>query len=201
MPLHSGRGERGAVIVETSLSLCLFLFFLFTLLNVTQIAYTQVRVSVALDSVTKQLAEYSHVYYATGLDEVMEQDSGKSSDLANQVAEFLQELGGENLSGTELGSLISGAGDALEGDSISALIRHEVGAALVENMLESALGDNFCQKHNIVDGFNTVQCKFLENGTDIFLMVQYDVQVIQLLNIDYSFHLSSCSYTQAWKGK
>lgn len=191
--------QRGAIFVEATISLSVFMFFMFTLLTLIQIAYVQARVSVALDSVTKQLAEYAHVYYATGLDQTMSGSGGKSSAFANEVAEFLQDLSG--YAPGELGEYISGAGTALEGDSLSAFIKHGVGGLLVENMLVGRLDDGFCEKNRIVGGFNTAQCKFLENGSDIFLQVKYDVQVIKLLNIDYTFHLSSCSYTQAWSGE
>lgn len=203
----SSHNEKGAIMVEATISLSIFIFFMFTLLSLVQIAYTQARVSVALDSVNKRIAEYAHVYFATGLDDALPNSGGKSSDIANEVADFLKELGGSEIFQNEFidlgdfGAMISGAGTAIEGDSLTRLIKHGVGGLLVNQMLTSSLGDDFCQRNHIVDGFHTGQVKFLENGSDIFLEVHYDIRVIQLLNLDYKFHMSSCSYTQAWSGK
>lgn len=194
-------GECGAVIVEAAISLSIFLFFMFTMLSLIQIAYVQARVGVALDSVTKRLAEYSHVYYAAGLDEALPNSGGKSSEIAGDLAEFLKELGGANVSMDELSELLTGAGDALDGDSLTRLIKHGIGGTLIQKMLEDELGEDFCTKNHIKGGFDTSQCKFLENDEDIFFQVQYDVEVIKLLNIDFTFHMSSCSYTQAWSGE
>lgn len=194
-------GQQGAVIIEATISLSIFMFFMFTMLSLIQIAYVQSRVGVALDSVTKRLAEYSHVYYATELDEALPNSGGKSSSIANDLAEFLKELGGTDIGLDELSEMLTGAGEALDGDSLTRLIKHEVGGALVQEMLESDLGEDFCTKNHIKDGFDTSQCKFLENDEDIFFQVQYDIEVIKLLNIDYTFHMSSCSYAQAWAGE
>ena len=87
-------GQRGAILVEATLALPFFMFAIYTILTIIQISYTQARVAVALDSATKQLSEYVHVYFAVGLDEKITGEGGKSSELANSVAEFLQDLGG-----------------------------------------------------------------------------------------------------------
>lgn len=63
--------ENGAIIIEATLTLSFFMFAMITLLSVIQIAYAQSRMSVALCSATKSIAEYAHIYFATGMDEVL----------------------------------------------------------------------------------------------------------------------------------
>lgn len=206
-------GQRGAILVEATLALPFFMFAIYTILTIIQISYTQARVAVALDSATKQLSEYVHVYFAVGLNEKITGEGGKSSDLANSVAEFLQDLGGVlgNVN-DELGQFVDDAGNALQGDSLAAMIQNGVGQGLAEQMLKNNLRDSpgdtaeAFMRRNRIENLNMDGSKFLEagegsTGKDIFMRVNYDVRVVQLLNIDFSFHLSHAAYTQAWAGE
>lgn len=208
--IHKGQ-QDGAVIIEASIVLPLFMFAIYTLLSVVQMAYTQARIAVALDSATKQVAEYMHVYYVMEMDKVLTGQGGKSSQLANNVADFLQTLG-EGLGNidTELGQFVDDAGNALKGDSLTALVQNKTGSLLVEQMMKNNLktgsqsADDFLKK-NRVENLNMEGSKFLEagegsTGTDIFMRVNYDIKVIQLFKIDVVFHVSHCAYAQAWKG-
>ena len=56
------------------------MFAIYTLLSVIQMSYAQARMAVALDSATKQVAEYTHIYFALGLDETFTGQGGASSD-------------------------------------------------------------------------------------------------------------------------
>ena len=61
-------------------------------------------------------------------------------------------------------------------------------------------------KRNRISNLNMDGSKFMESGKgstgkDIFMRVNYDIKVVQLLKIDVTFHLSHCSYTQAWTGE
>ena len=57
-------------------------------------------------------------------------------------------------------------------------------------------------KRNRVKNLNMNGTKFLEQaGKEVFLRVNYDIEVIKLLNVDFSFHMSSCAYTEAWGGE
>ena len=205
-------GQRGAVIVEASLALPFFMFAIYTLLTVMQIAYAQARVAVALDSATKQAAEYMHVYFALGLDEVFTEE-GESSKLANEVASFLQDIG-EGLGNIdqELGQYVDEAGQSLHGDSITAIMQNQLGSFLVKQMLEQKLVDGpndtaeLFMRRNRIANLNMDGSKFLEvgegsTGRDIFMRVNYDIEVVRLLGLDIKFHMSHCSYAQAWAGE
>lgn len=198
--------QRGAVIVEATISLTTFMFAMFTLLFLIQIAYVQSRMSVALGCATKELAEYLHVYYVTEMDEMLPSSGGKSSELFNKVGELVQSVGGELGSiSNELGQFVNTAGASMSGDSLAQWIKSDVGNCVVEQMMKKNLqadgyasGDDFMARNGISD-LDFSQSSFLEGDSkDIFMQVTYDIQVIKLLNIDYKFHMSSWAYTTAW---
>ncbi len=201
--------ERGAVVVEATLLLPMFMFFMITLYSVVQIAYVQARMTVALDAATKQIAEYAHVYFATGMDGTFKSGEGASSQIANQVSEFLVTMGGRAGSvDDEFGEFVTGAGKAMAGDNLADLAKDGAGTLLAEQMMKknmiSGFNDNAdaFMKRNRIENFNMMGSKVLENNSkDIFLKVNYDIQVIKLLNIDYKFHMGNCAYTQAWSGE
>lgn len=203
------QNEKGAVIIEAAIALPVFMFMMFTIYSVIQMAYVQARMTIAVDAATKELAEYAHVYYATGLNNSMTGSGGASSEMANEVSEFLMTVGnGLGSVNSELGQFVGEAGAAMSGDSLADLAKYGTGQALGEQMMKknmvSGTEDNAeaFMKRNRIKNFNMNNSRFLEKESkDIFLTANYDIQVIRLLNIDFSFHLSSCAYAQAWGGE
>lgn len=190
--------ERGAIIVEATISLTAFIFVMFTLLSLIQIAYTQARISVALDAAAKEIAEYSHIYYATGLDKTLTGSGGKSSEIAEFLGEFLEDIGGAD------------ASNALKGDSVIDELKKGIGSKLVEQLMKKNLttrlngsAKDFLARNHVTKISYGAQ-DFMNKDKDgkasknIFIRVDYDIQVIKLLNLDFTYHLSSCAYTQAW---
>ena len=79
---------------------------------------------------------------------------------------------------------------------------------MLKNRLRDSPGDTAeaFMRRNRIENLNMDGSKFLEagegsTGKDIFMRVNYDVRVVQLLNIDFSLHLSHAAYTQAWAGE
>lgn len=201
--------EKGAVIIEAAIALPVFMFAMVTLYSIIQIAYVQSRMTIAVDCAAKELAEYAHVYYATGLDGSLTGSGGFSSSVANEVSEFLTTIG-EAMGSVdgELGQFVSQTGSALSGDSLVDLGKYELGKALGEQMMKKNMvngpGDTAeaFQKRNRIKSFNMDGSNFLEvNTKKVFLRANYEIEVIKLLNIDFSFWLSSCAYTEAWGGE
>ena len=62
--------ERGAVVVEATLSLTTFIFAIFTILSIVNICYIQARVNTALNSAAKEISQYTYFYYKFGLDKL-----------------------------------------------------------------------------------------------------------------------------------
>lgn len=199
--------QRGALYIEATLSLSFFMFAIFTLLSVIQISYTQARMAAALDSAAKEIAEYAHVYYASGMGGTYGGTDGKSSKIFNALSEYLEKLGGNvGMLNSDLGKFITGVGGALKGDSISQWLQSEAGMwltlKLVEKNMVSRAGDSAeaFKKRNHITEMNMDGSKFLEGGgNEVFMQIHYVVRVVRLLNIDIEFHMSHCAYARAWK--
>lgn len=206
--------QAGAIIVEATISLTIFMFAMFTMLSLIQVAYTQSRMSVALCEATKEVAQLSHIYFATGLDESFSGTGGKSSATINDVAEFITGLGGNvGEFNDELGDIITNGGNALQGDSISDYLKSAAGEAMVLSLMKKNLvtgtsqsAEDFLAKNRVTD-LSLAESAFLEggrissggSGRDIFMRVVYTVQVIHFFDLDIgSFQLSSWAYTTAW---
>lgn len=201
--------EKGAVIIEACISLPVFMFVMLTMYSIIQIAYVQARMTVAVDCAAKELAEYAHVYYATGLNKATSGSGGASSEVANQVSTFLTTIGGSLGSiNSELGQFVTDAGNAMSGDSLADLGKYAVGKVLGEQMMKKNMTSGSVDtaeafmKRNHIKNFNMNGSNFLETASKkVFLRANYDIEVIKLLNIDFTFHLSSCAYTEAWGGE
>ena len=206
--------EKGAIIVEATLSLTIFMFAMFTMLSLIQVAYTQSRISVALCTATKEIAQLSHIYFATGLDESFSGTGGESSATVDDIASFIASLGGNvgEFSG-ELGDIMTNGANALQGDSISDYLKSAAGQAMVLSLMKKNLvtgtsqsAEDFLAKNRVTE-LSLAESAFLEggrissggSGRDIFMRVVYTIQVIRFFNLDIgSFQLSSWAYTTAW---
>ena len=207
------KSQKGAVIVEGTLSLCFFTFFMYAILSVSQIAYAQARVSVALDSSAKLIAEYSHVYFLTGINATFDNTGGKTSELANGIAnsdvtKFMETLAA-NLSGTGLGDVVGsvyGTLKAFEGDSLGDFIEDAAFEKMSKDLLEKNLNTSgtksFRQKYHIQDpGFSLGNSSVFEGQSrDLFLIADYQIKlpILDFFHINKPFNMRACSFTQAW---
>lgn len=199
--------QKGAIIVEASISLTVFMFMMFTMLSLIQVAYTQSRISTALCAATKQIAQYTHIFYVMDMDASFTGGSGKSSELFNNMSEFLENIGG-NLGSvsSELGEILTNAGGALGGDSLTDYLKAAIGDGLVLMMIKKNLVTGTSQtaedffRMNHVKNLSLIQSKFLEGDSqDIFMRVTYDVSVAKFFKSDFgTFHMSSYALTKAW---
>lgn len=78
--------EKGAIVVEATLSLTTFVFTIFTILSLVNIYYIQSRISIALNSAAKEISQYSYLYYLFGLDGV-EADFNEGTEEYKETAE------------------------------------------------------------------------------------------------------------------
>lgn len=93
--------ERGAIVVEATLSLTAFVFAIFTILTLVNVYYIQAKMSVALNAATKEISQYSYLYYALGINEYDAdlsngtEDSKKTAeDTIDGVGSMLNSLSG-----------------------------------------------------------------------------------------------------------
>lgn len=202
------KGQKGAIVVEACISLPVFMFAIFILLYIEQIAYTQARIALAIDSATKELSQYSHVLYMANIPQTFNGQNGSSSEIVNKVAEFFQNIGDAlGTVDTNLGSTVTTAADKMAGDSVSAYLLQIVGTGgaklLAEKNMVDWEGDTakaFYARHRVKD-VSYVQSKFAENGSkDVAIKITYKIKMVQLLGLEYDFQMAHCAYTQAWAG-
>ena len=220
------REQRGAIVIEATISLSVFIFAMFTLLSIAQIAYTQAKVSLAVDNSAKEISQYMHIYYAAQMDKPFTGKGGQSSgvfteagDVITQVGKFLTKVQNitSRIPGKDAervnsiiaysGQLYTEGGQALSGDSLTDIAKNLAGKGLASVVVKSHLKDwpndtaEAFLKRNHIGQFEIGDVNFLEEGSkNVFIGVKYKIKVIELLKIDFSFNMSHFAYTQAWGG-
>ena len=197
--------ETGAIIVEASIVLPIFMFMMFILLQISQIAMAQAKIGTTLDRTAKEMAQYAHIYYVSGLASMASGTGGTSSQIADELGGFIQKVG-ELTGSDEIGEF----GEALAGDSIMDLLKNKLGAASVRELFKKNISSSsdpteadmtlIEQKYHIVPGSMSFgDSKIMEKGSkDLFLQIDYDIQVVRLLSLDVKFHMRHVSYAKAW---
>lgn len=153
--------ENGAIIVEATFCLPMFVFVILTMLFVVKLAIVQARVNLASDAAAKDMAEYAHIYYATGMGDTLSGTGGKSSAAADKVGEYMVKIGnslqsfadkipdisvtlpsGGALSTDDItkyiedgGKMVSDAGDAAKGDSVADYVKHGIGRYVGDKLI------------------------------------------------------------------
>lgn len=91
--------ERGAIVVEATISLTAFIFAILTILLVVDISYTQAKIGTALNSSTKEISQYCILYYKLGLDNISkagyqgtDEARAAASQTVDGVAEFMEAI-------------------------------------------------------------------------------------------------------------
>jgi len=85
--------ERGAIVVEATISLTTFIFTIFTVLSLLNMAYVQSRIGVALQSASKELSQYSYLYYKLGAAEIVGDIEEGASGAKEQVNTAVESIG------------------------------------------------------------------------------------------------------------
>lgn len=251
--------EKGAIIVEATIALPVFMFAIVTLLTVVNICFAQSKIGVAVNTTAKEISQYSYLYGLTGLNQ-------KQAKMYEE-GQYAKKNIDETLNGVEgLFNAASGIGGAVN-EAVSDLSQiqnaygkineeYENGASSIQNIqkqiedissdpkqfiLGSAklFGSNaidyvkskaiaeplakvFVKKH-LVDKEGGDYEQFLKhlgvvpkngsyfkgldfsdsvvflNGSDeIRIIVNYEIQVIKLLNLDIKMSFTQCGATKAW---
>lgn len=88
------RSEDGAIIIEATMSLTIFMFFIVTVLTIVNICYVQSKMGIAINETAKELSQYSYLYGLTGLNE-RQQALAEQGQAANEsMTEIIDGVGG-----------------------------------------------------------------------------------------------------------
>lgn len=80
------KDEKGAIVVEATLSLTFFIFAMLMILSIANICLAQSKIGTALNSAAIEISEYSYLYGLTGLND-------KHKELAHKGAEADEKIG------------------------------------------------------------------------------------------------------------
>ena len=200
------KNEDGAIIVEASIALPVFMFAMMMLLFVVQVSYAQARIAVAADRTAKEMAKYTYMYYALGFDDTLEGEEGASQKVANKVSEVITALG-EKLNI----SILNKGGEALSGDSVVGYIKEFVAKKAAEELfVKNLVGDNkgssayreFRIRNKIVEDITFKNSSYMGDGSKyICLNVTYKIRIIPYLPVENStFTMGHCAYASVWGG-
>ena len=96
--------EKGAIVVEATLSLSFFVFAMLIILSITNICLAQSKIGTALNSSAMEISEYSYLYKLTNL-------NAKQKELAEKGEEASQQVGNIKEGVSQLYGSISGIAD------------------------------------------------------------------------------------------
>lgn len=239
--------EKGAIVIEATISLTAFIFAMLMILSLVDIAYVQAKMGVALNSAAKEISQYSYLYYKFNLDEfdaslsdgtekskktventidgvgelinslsevensiptmefdrmfkAIEDGAGSANQMINMYAEQISEDPKGFIVG--MGKL---AGSELKEEAKAVLGQVMAKAFMKKNLKASAEqeADAFLKKYHVVDGmdgldFNYTTLMAYGTSNEIHLVVTYEVEIVQLLNVDFKFKFQQCAKTSAW---
>lgn len=107
------KDERGAIVVEATISFTTFIFLIYIIYSIVDICYIQAKMSIALNGAATDISQYSYLYYKFGLDSV--------DDATSSAATSSRALANDTLSGMDkLMSGLSGIESSFDSESGSA---------------------------------------------------------------------------------
>lgn len=122
--------ERGAIVVEATISLTAFVFAIFTILSLVNIYYIQAKMSIALNSAAKEISQYSYLYYKFNIDDV-------EADLYDEDAQDARATAEDTIDGVGalMESLSNAESDLNSGDFDALVADIESGAESVDSLV------------------------------------------------------------------
>lgn len=203
--------ENGAIIVEATIALPIFIFAILIILSVVDICYVQTKMAVALNAAAKEMSQYGYLYTTFGLDEHMSGEGGKSSEFMGSFSEVLNTIGEKTgVVSDELSNLFLTTGNVAGGDSLAEYAKDGLGMVLAKQLVKKNLvsykddtAENFLKRNQVVDGadgLNFLYTSFLTNTEqdEVDLVVSYEVRVLKLLNTDFKFRFIQRATSKVW---
>ena len=123
------RKEKGAIVVEATISLTAFIFAIFTILSIVNICFIQAKISIALNTAAKEISQYSYLYYALGVDNLESKFSEGTADSKQLAKDTIDGVG------TFMSSLSGAATSVESGDFDNMVAELEKGTTSVESLV------------------------------------------------------------------
>ena len=84
--------ESGVIIVEASIVVPMFIFLILTFLSLVDMCILQTRMTIALNTVAKEISQYSYLYMLTGLNDEQKKIYENSEGLRTSIDDTLTGL-------------------------------------------------------------------------------------------------------------
>lgn len=128
------KSEDGAIIIEATISLTAFMFFIVTLLTIVNICYVQSKMSIAINETAKEISQYSYLYGISGLNE-KQKELAEAGDAAKNTTENIVESVGGLMNAVEdtKGQMVSGY-EAVQNGNASGSELQAKGKSIYENI-------------------------------------------------------------------
>lgn len=216
--------RRGTVIIEASISLMIFMLSVYAILSVIRLAYTQERVVIASDISAKEISEYSHILYASGVKGNVKADgSGITSTVANALANdkvisTLEQISGY-FPGTTIGTLTGQAADllsSLKNDSFSTSVANKLADVIALQLIKlnlktSQMDANAFMSMYHIKNMDTSDTNIMYNGDtptangQVAIVVKYTIElpIFKFFNLEIKKGIDCAhfSYTEIWGGR
>lgn len=211
------KSERGAIIIEATLSLTMFMFAMLTIYSMFHVSLAQARIGTALNATAKEISQYAYVYDLTALNSQQANLAANGGAAQSVLSDNLSQV---NSIYTALKGISSGtaaiAGSPGNTESFLYYVLNQgidaakggITGELARMLMRKHFGsdpDKFLQGLGVENGMKGLsfrKSRIFSNGTesDVLLDVRYQVTVIKLLNIDLKLNFELCAKTRAWVG-
>lgn len=130
--------ERGAVVVEAVISMTAFIFTMLIILSIADIAYTQSKMAVALNSAAKEMSQYCYLYYKFQLDEANSHLSDGTQRAQKTVEDTVDGLG-------QMMDSFGEAGSSFDEGNFDSAVKRLIDGADAANQTVSSLADDVAE--------------------------------------------------------
>lgn len=208
------KNQKGAIIVEASLALPIFMFTIVIILSITNICAAQVVMTNTVNTVTQEIGKMSYLYCKLGGYNAQKSVDAKGANVNSAAASVIQSQ--------DLESLIHNLDDAVNTISSEENPASSIGYMLLSNIIdlgenlivngfikdvaetrlsnEDTTADDLLKHYGIQDGLGGVnfymQIDF--NSDSVYIIAKYKVRVLDLLGLEYDYNFTKASQTYMW---
>lgn len=177
--------EKGAIVVEATIALTSFIFFIYILLTVINVCLAQAKIGIAVNAAAKELSQYCYLYSLTGVEKIsanLEEKGQVSDGVVDDVADGIETVYGEleNMAGgnSSVGSVKNSASNAYNSFKSGASTVSEDPKQFIMSLIFASANDLFQAGKNSVGGLivkNLVKKNLRSNteGTNLDASVEY----------------------------
>ncbi len=193
--------EDGAIVVEATMALPVYMFLIVTILTIVNMCYVQAKIQIALNTAAKQVSQCMYIYYATGVSDAMNSGGGTSSATTGEISGFITDL----LSYLKIeNETLNDFTEALGGTSLAVMLENKGAETILEPIVDNVLknseedsADAFYKRRGIVSHEYHAQLTG-ENNRTLILGMSYDLQLIRLFDIDFTIEMFNVVRTGMW---